>query len=384
MHEVTRENRLLNIGMLGSGFMGRMRSHAYSVIGTIFEDLKVAPRLFAVASLDEGGLEKFAGRFGYRYCTNDWREIVHHPDIHVVTVCLPEQMHEEPVIAALRAGKHVFCEKALSLNVPSCERMVAEAERSTKLCMIGFNYRFLPAVQLARNLIRGGILGNLYHGECRYYQESGHDPDRPAEEVTYAYCEHPLGSSKGLGSHVVDIMRFLMGDMVSVQAAFKTLVPARRTSSGETVETRSDDYAAMTVEFKNGSVGMLSTSKVATGRKNQMRLEVNGSKGSIVFDVEAPNILSIYLDDAPSPELRGFTSINVTEKRHPMMESWWPPAHNLGWEHSHINEIHHWVKCIQENIPVGADGGTFQDGLASMRLIECALRSETKKRRIML
>lgn len=383
MRAVDHTRPILNIGMLGSGFMGKMRSHAFSVVPTIYEDIHVKPILYALASLDDE-VEAFASRFGYSYYTTDWREVVEDPEVDIVMVCTPEHLHEEMSVAALVAGKHVFCEKALSLTVASCLNMVAVAKNATGKNMCGFNYRFLPAIQLARQLILKDIIGDIYYVDCRYFQEAGHDPTRPAEEVTYAYGNNPLGSAKGLGSHAIDTVRFLAGDMLSVNGLYKTFVPRRKTLAGEAYEVKTDDFANMTVEFASGAIGYIATSKISTGRKNQMKFEINGSKGSLQFDVETPNILEVYLDDTTIPELKGFTRVNVTEKSHPLMEYWWPPAHNLGWEHSHINELKHLVECITENKSIGPIGGTFEDGLNAVRITEIALQSSLEGCRRML
>lgn len=384
MDKLAKQREQLNIGVLGSGFMGKMRSHAYSVIGTIFEDLDLVPNLYAVASLDDKNLDGFASRFGFQYQTDNWRELIDDPQISVVTICLPEHLHREAAVAALEAGKHVFCEKALAQTLEDGRAMVAAAGGSRGLSMLGFNYRFLPAVQLARELIQRDLLGRLYSVDCRYYQESGHDPDRPAEDVSYAIGPKALGSAQGLGSHAVDTMRFLIGEIHSVQAILKTHIPTRMTKAGETLPVHVDDSAAMLVEFANSVIGTISTSKVAIGRKNQFRFEINGSKGSLAYDAEESNYLDVYLDNRHPLELRGFTRVNVTEKDHPLMKYWWPPAHNLGWEHSHINEMHHFVMSIQENKAISPLGGTFEDGLQALLLLEGAKQATREGKRVLL
>lgn len=372
MQPIENRKRVLKIGLLGSGFMGRMRAHAYTTVAHMFPNLPIRPQLFAVASLDEQNLPGFAARFDFRYYTNNWKEVVDDERIDILTICLPEHLHAEPAIRGLKSGKHVFCEKALAYKASSAFEMVEVAHQSGRVHMCGLNYRFLPAVQLARKLIHDGQLGQIYTLRASYFQESGHDPNRPIEEVTYAYGEYPLGSARGLGSHVIDTCRFLLGEMSVRQAVFRTFVAQRHTRSGGTYPVRTDDFALITVDFNSGCVGSLCTSKVATGRKNWFSFEVNGSKGSLIFDVEHLNYLRVYLEDGSSSPTRGFIELSVTEKGHPLMGNWWPPGHNLGWEHSHINEIYHFLNCVADSRGVDPLGATFDDGYQAVALVEQA------------
>jgi predicted dehydrogenase len=365
----------LNIGVLGYGFMGRMRSHALSVIAYTYPKLGVLPVHYAVAGLGEEQLSQFASRFGYLYYTTEWRQVIADPQVDAILVCLPEHLHEEASIAALKAGKHVFTEKALALDSLSGHRMLDAAMQSTRIHMVGFNYRFLPAVQFAHHLIEQGVIGKIYTITGRYFQESGHDPQRPAEQVGHAFGPYQLGSARGLGSHLVDIARFLVGEIVAVSASFHTFIPTRQMLDGRAHTVKADDYAAMTVEFNSGAIGQLATSKIATGRKNHFGFEINASKGSLIFDLEQLNCLQVYLSDTDTPELRGFHNINVTEKQHPLTSAWWPPAHNLGWEHSHIAELKHFIECVDAEEEVSPLGATFEDGCRAVDIIEAAFQS---------
>ncbi|MBN1267920.1 MAG: Gfo/Idh/MocA family oxidoreductase [Anaerolineales bacterium] len=372
MKQNVKKKHSLKIGILGNGFMGRMRAHAYLTVAHIMDDLPFVPELVAVSGLDEKSLEAFTGDFNIGFYTKNWADIVDDESIDIINICLPENLHAEPAIRALEQGKHVFCEKALALDAASALEMTRAAEQSGKINMCGMNYRFLPAVQLARDLIHNGDLGNIYTMHACYFQESGHDPYRPVEEVLYAYGENALGSARGLGSHVIDTCRFLLGEMSVLNACFKTFVPERKTKSGDLYRVEVDDFASMTVEFETGAIGMLSTSKVAAGRKNWFRFEINGSKGSLEFNLQDLNTLRVFLPDRSPSQLSGFTDISVTEKAHPLMSPWWPPAHNLGWEHSHINEIHHFLYSIANNQDVGPSGATFHDGYRAVELVEQA------------
>lgn len=372
MKRAENKKKALKIGILGNGFMGRVRAHAYITAAHMFPNLPVRPELYAVSGVDEKSLEEFATCFNIQYYTKNWSDIVEDDGVDIISICLPEHLHAEAAIQALKAGKHVFCEKALALTTSDALAMTQTAQVSDKVNMCGMNYRFFPAIQLARNLIQEGKMGQIYTLRASYYQEAGHDPARPAEDVVYAFGDHPLGSARGLGSHVIDTCRFLLGEMRLRHALFKTFIAERRTRTGKIYPIETDDFAHMTVEFESGAIGTLSTSKVATGRKNWFSLEINGSKCSLEFDLEDLNNLRLYQDDEQCQNLQGFTNINVTEKKHPLMASWWPAAHNLGWEHSHINEIQHFLECVAKNQAAGPLGAIFEDGYRAVALVEQA------------
>lgn len=372
----------INIGMLGYGFMGKVHSHAYTVIPYIFEDLPVVPRLHTVVGLEETQVEAFAHRFGYEHATTEWQAVINSKEIDAVNVCLPEFMHEEVCLAAIEAGKHILCEKPLTLSWESARRVVDAAAQTQLKVMTGFNYRFLPAIRLARELIQRGTLGTLYSIRANYLQESGHDPQRPADQVRYAFGKKQLGTVRGLGSHLIDATRYLMGDVVTVSGLLHTFNHTRLTTDGQTHHVKADELATLQLEFASGAVGILTASAVSTGRKNQFTFEISGTKGSIAFDLEHLNLLQVYLDDHPNPEVRGFSVVNVTEKQHPFMQHWWPPAHILGWEHGHINEMKHFVECIHADQPVGPFGATFEDGMRAAQIGELAWHSSQQGQRL--
>jgi predicted dehydrogenase len=374
----------INIGMLGYGFMGKAHSHAYSVLSHMFADLDMKPVLYAVAGQKEEELKRFADRFGYKYCSTDWRKIAQDPKIDIINVCLPESLHEEACLLALEARKHVLCEKPLALSVSSCQNIVQKASEVRSKTMCGFNYRFLPAIRLAKEILQEGFLKQVYFMAGNYCQETGHDPHRPAEQVRYAYGSDPLGSIRGIGSHLIDMARFLMGEILSVNALLRTFTKVRQTSTGEKYTVQADDVSTMIVEFSSGAAGSLTASAVSTGRKNQLGFEINGSGGSICFDLEHPNDLSVYLDDVPNPRLRGFSQVNVTDKNHSLMSGWWPPGHNLGWEHGHINQLKYFLECICGDREIAPFGATFIDGLKAAEVAEyaCLSSKEGRKRKI--
>jgi predicted dehydrogenase len=375
IHVKCGQKTVVRVGMLGFGFMGRLRSHAYSVVRYMMPELAVTPELYAVAGIEPDDVYRFAQRFGYRWCTTRWQDVIADPKVDIIHVALPEDLHEEVCTEALLAGKNVFCEKPLALSVDSSRRVLEAARDYRAVAMVGFNYRFMPAIQLAHKMITEGLLGRLYFVKMSYAQESGHDPKRAAEQIRYAYGKKQLGSIRGLGSHVIDMARYLAGDIEKVAACMKTFWPDRKTSWGEEYKIKADELATVNVEFVCGAMGAFVTTALATGRKNQFAIEINGSGGSILYDVEQPNLLKVYLDDTLHPELRGFTTVNVTEKSHPLMKHWWPAGHNLGWEHSHIHETAHFLDCIARGLSAAAPGATLIDGLEETRVAEAAYRS---------
>jgi predicted dehydrogenase len=265
-HQAEYDHKAINIGLLGYGFMGRVHSHAYAVISHLFPELTGVPRLYAVAGLGENELKQFAKQFGYVRYSSCWEQVVNDPEVDAIDICLPEHLHEEVCIAALEAGKHVLCEKPLALSLAEAQRIIEKAATVNVKTMCGFNYRFLPAVRLARDLIQQGKLGRVYMVRGHYCQESGHDPNRPAEQVRYAWGARQLGSIRGLGSHLIDTVRFLVGDAVSVNALLHTFVPERKTSNHESYAVKADEFATLQVEFSNDVVGVLTTTGMATGR----------------------------------------------------------------------------------------------------------------------
>ena len=295
-------------------------------------------------------------------------------------VCTPDNEHCAPAIAAAKAGKNVICEKPLAMSVHDARAMAAAAEGVTN--MLCHNYRFIPAVRFARELIDGGALGRIYHLRIRYLQEPGHDPDAPLEDAWYA-TGAGSGVLLGIGSHVIDMARFLAGDIASLSGLVKTYNISRKSRTG-TVESVSADEANISiVEFASGATGTIESSGVATGRKNEQAWEVNGSNGSLCFDLEDPNHLQYYSDDAP-PTLRGFTDISVTDPGHPLRTVYLPAGHNAGWEYGHVHALHHFLECAAAGRSVTPWGATFADGVRVQEAMEAVVESSRSGARITL
>jgi predicted dehydrogenase len=371
----------IGVGVLGYQFMGRAHSNAYRRIPESFWPPAARPRLVALCGRSAERVAAHARRYGYEGYYVDWRAMLEDQRIQIFDNCGPHSLHVEPSIAALEAGKHVMCEKPMALTSADAARMVAAARKAGGRHMCSFNYRFVPAVRLARHIVERGLLGKLYHFRCHYLQESAHDPDRPLAKAPDPNAPW-VGSLLNLGSHVIDMARFLVGEPISVSALMSTFESTRLLPGGERIAAEADDAFLALLEFANGSTGVLEASRVATGRKNRQYWEVNGSKGSLCFDLERLNELQACLEDGTAEGLTGFQNVLVTEAQHPYLKYWWPRGHILGWEHAHVNEIYHFVEAVVGRHDVAPHGATFEDGYRVAVVSDAIVESARTGRRI--
>lgn len=361
--------RVINVGLLGYGFMAKAHSNAYKTMPYIFWPASARPHLRAIAGRTEIKVEEAARRYGFDGYYTSWEGLVDDPEIEVFDNCGSHHMHVEPSIAALEHGKHVVCEKPLALTADDAWRMVLAARASGRAHMCGFNYRFLPAVRLARDLIDRGILGDLYHIRVQYLQQSLHDPERSLGRAPDP-ASATAGAQAVIGCHAVDMARFLVGELATVSALTPRVRDQRPGPGGMPIDLIWDDASVCLVEFAGGAVGTIEASRLATGRANSLRWEVNGSRGSIAFDLERLNELQVYISDAVVSEVVGFQNVMVTAPGHPFSTVWWPNGHVLGWEHAHINELHHVIDAIATGAPVAPYGATFDDGYRAAVIAE--------------
>jgi predicted dehydrogenase len=373
----------LGVGMVGYAFMGAAHSQAWRTAGRVF-DLPLAPSMVALCGRDAEAAARAAATLGWQSSVTDWRELVERSDIDVIDICTPGDTHAEIAIAALDAGKHVLCEKPLGNTVEEVEAMTAAAERARARgvrSMVGFNYRRVPAIALARDLVQQGRVGTVRHVRAVYLQDWIVDPDFPL--VWRLQKEHAGSGALGdIGAHIVDLAQFVIGDLLTgVSALTETFVEERplASSSGGLSATGAQDRGPVTVDdaalftgrFSGGALGSFEATRFATGRKNALRIEVNGSAGSLAFDFEAMNELSFY-DGSDDPATAGFRRILVTEPDHPYLSAWWPPGHLLGYEHSFTHE----VRDLVEAIGTGEDPTpSFRDGLQVQRVLDAVERS---------
>jgi len=372
----------VGVGMIGYGFMGTVHSNAYVKIPYSFPAPAAVPLLAVVCGRNAGKTEGLARRFGYTAWCTDWRELVADPAVRVVDVCTPDNEHCAPSVAAAQAGKHVICEKPQAMSVADARAMAAAAAKAGVKSMLCHNYRFIPAVRLARDLIDQGMLGTIYELRAVYLQEVGHDPAAPLEDCWYA-SGTKSGVLLGIGSHIIDMARFLAGEITTVSGLVKTWNTSRRTRAGKAETVTADEAAVAIVEFAGGAVGTLESSGVATGRKNFQGWEVNGSRGSIVFDLEDPNHLQVYSDHA-AREIQGFANVTVTDPGHPLRIQYLPPGHNAGWEYGHVHALHHFLDCVANDKPVAPYGATFEDGYRIQSVMQAIRESSASGRRVTL
>ena len=371
----------LGIGLLGYGFMGKTHSNAYRTIPYIFWPPSAEVDLVAVCGRREGLVAEAAARYGYREYYTDWRDLVSDDRIQVIDNVGPPELHAEPTIAAVRAGKHAICEKPLAMNAAEAKRMWEAAEEANVKHMCGFNYRFVPAVRLAREVIQRGLLGRIYHFRARYLQESAHTPG-----VAWPLGMGQAGALLILGCHILDVGRFLVGEVARVQAQMTTFSRQRAhpTEPGRTVEIVADEAVQSLLEFEGGATGSIEAAFTCTGRKNQQTWEVNGEQGSLWFDLEDLNRLHVHLDGDTGDvaDLAGFRDVLVSESHHPYYQVWWPHGHILGWEHAHINEIAHFLCAVATNQPVGPAGATFEDGYRAAAICDAVVESARSGRQV--
>jgi predicted dehydrogenase len=373
--------RTIGVGLLGYNFMAKAHSNAYRTMPYIFWPPPARPELVAIAGRTEDRVAEAARRYGYAGYYTSWEELVEDERIELFDNCGSHHMHVEPSIAALNAGKHVICEKPLALSAADAWRMVEAARASGKHHMTGFNYRFVPAIRLAYDLIQRGLLGEIYHLRIQYLQQSLHDPDRPLGKVPEGDSLR-VGSQLNLGSHATDLARFLVGELATVSALTPRYRNQRPGPDGSPVELQWDDASISLVEFENGATGTIEASRLATGRSNALRLEINGARGSIGFDLERLNELQVYLADAVVSEVVGFQDVMVTHPDHPYAKVWWPNWHILGWEHAHINEIHHFIEAIVNGTAVAPLGATFDDGYRAAVIAEAITAASDSGRKV--
>jgi predicted dehydrogenase len=374
----------LGIGMVGHAFMGAAHSQAWRTAPHFF-DLPLQPVMCMVAGRDHGRAATAARQFGWSGSTGDWRDLLDRDDVDLIDVCTPGDSHAEIAIAALDAGKHVLCEKPLANTVDEAEAMVAAAARAADQgvrAMVGFNYRRVPAVAVARQLVAEGRLGEIRHVRAVYLQDWIVDPEFPL--VWRLQAERSgTGALGDLGAHIVDLTQYVIGDTLSGVAAitetFITQRPLTKASAGlratgagvATGEVTVDDAALFLGRFAGGAVASFEATRFATGRKNALRFELNGARGSVAFDFEAMNELWFH-DHALDDREAGFRRILVTEPAHPYVDAWWPPGHGLGYEHTFTHEVADLVTAIAKE---AQPSPSFADGLQVQRVLQAVLDS---------
>lgn len=375
----------LNIGMIGYRFMGKAHSFGINAAPFFFRN-GIEPVKKVICGRAEHLVKQAAEEFGWEEYETDWEKVVSRKDIDIIDVATPTHLHKEIALAAIRNGKHVFCEKPIALNAKESKEMLDAAEKAGIIHMLGHNYRRVPAIALAKKMIEEGKLGKIYHFRGVYLQDWIMDPDFP---VTWQLDKKTAGAGPhaDLNSHVVDLARYLVGEINKVVGMQETIIKKRpKAAVGETLNTMLtadgkvateyadvtvDDMTAFLAKFSNGATGTFEASRFAGGRKNYERIEINGSKGSLVFNFERMNELE-YWTNEDDLEVQGFRTIMVTEGVHPYISAWWPAGHIIGYENTFVNQFADFFKCIKDNAKAQPN---FYDGWKNSQVLDAVAKS---------
>jgi predicted dehydrogenase len=370
----------LGIGLVGYAFMGAAHSQAWRSAPRFF-DLPLHPEMTVLCGRTAEAVEQAASKLGWSEIETDWRKLLNRDDVQLIDICTPGDSHAEIAIAALEAGKHVLCEKPLANTVAEATAMAAAAAKAAEngvRSMVGFTYRRVPAIALARQLVADGKIGTVRHVRAQYLQDWIADPEAP---LSWRLDKQKAGSGAlgDIGAHIVDLTQYITGDRISeISGQLETFVKERPvaaehsglagTAGAERGPVTVDDAAIFLARFGSGALGVFEATRFATGRKNAIRIEINGSAGSLAFDFEDMNVLHYY-DAGEDSRTAGFRRILATEPVHPYVAAWWPPGHLLGYEHAFTHQVVDLVTAVAEGhdpLPSFADGLQVQRVLAAV------------------
>lgn len=350
--------RRVGIGIIGYDGVAKAHLQAILRVATVFWPPPVRPVLVALAGRSAERLQQAAQRYGAQAAYTDWRRLIEDRRVEILVNAGPNDLHGDPCIAAMSRGLHVLCEKPLARSCAEAAKMWNAATRAGVVHMVGYNYRFIPAVLLARQMIVEGRLGQVRHFRARFCDDSMVDPSVP---YSWRHSRAQAGSGVigDLAAHAIDLARFLVGDVSAVSATARVFVDRRpRPQGGEGIVDVEDAIEAV-VEFAAGAVGTLDASTFCPGRKNFLTFEVNGTLGSLVFNLERLNELEVFFrGDA----VNGFRTVMVTESHHPYGGRWWPPGHIIGWEQTFVHQLHRFLTAVAGQGQIGPEGATFEDG----------------------
>jgi predicted dehydrogenase len=380
----------LNVAIIGHNFMGKAHSNAWKQAPRFF-DMEAEPVLKVACGRQAGPLKEFAERWGWERCESDWKKAVRSDDVDIVDISTPTCLHREIALEAIKAGKHVFCEKPIAISYAEAKDMYEAAEKAGIVHFLNHNYRRVPAVRLAKRLIDEGKVGRIFHWRGAYLQDWIVDPSFP---LTWHLRKEAAGAGPqfDLGSHSVDLARYLVGEIGSVMAMAKNFVTERPlpsesaatfkggASGAGTGKVTVEDAAFSVVEFENGALGSFEVSRFAPGRKNYNYFEIYGEKGSILFDFERMNELQFYSTQDPE-YARGFRTILATEPCHDFISNWWPPGHTIGYEHAFVHGVVDFVDAIVRKKKVEPN---FLDGMRNARVLDAGLESAASGARVSL
>ena len=367
-------SKTVNVGIVGTQFMGRAHSNAYMDVSHFF-DLPAVPVMQAACDNVEANIEPFCKQFGWASAETSWEKLLARDDIDLIDICTSNAVHMPIAVAAAKAGKHVICEKPVAMNADEARAMLDAAEEAGVRHMVAFNYRRVPAIALARRMIDEGKIGRVFHFNAVYYQDWLVDPKFPyvwRHDKTIAGS----GAHGDMNAHIVDLARFLVGEIEAVCGAEEVFIKQRKTADGSrTGEVTADDALFSLARFREGAMGSFMATRFASGRKNFLRFELFGSEGSLLFNLERLNELQYYSRSEPGCE-QGFRTILATESDHPYISKWWPPGHIIGWEHTFIHEIADLLTAISTGDSIKPD---FYDGLRNQQVLDAMQQAAAEK-----
>ena len=376
--------KTLNIGLIGYQFMGKAHSNAYRQVNRFF-DLPAQVHMHTICGRNEENVKKAAKTLGWSHYETDWRKVIANPDIDVIDISTPGNTHAEIAIEAAKAGKAVWCEKPIGNTLKEAEDMLKAVMEHTVPHAVFHNYRKAPAVALVKKMIEEGRLGTLYHFRAVYLQDWIADPSFP---LVWRLQKEIAGSGThgDINAHIIDLARHLVGEFDEVCGLLHTFVKQRplageiddklgAKASDKMGDVTVDDAAMFLAKFKGGTLGTFEASRFAVGRKNKNSFEINGSKGSVVFDLERMNELEYFNNDDPA-DVQGFRRIQVTDSVHPYAGNFWPVGHIIGYEHTFVNLVADAVRNMSEGKPIEPN---FVDGYENQKVLDAVERSSETK-----
>ena len=371
----------INVSLIGYKFMGKAHSQAFRDVPFYFPDVKLSPVMKAICGRDEKGVREAQGQFGWQEYELDYRKLIERQDIGLIDIATGNNVHAEMAVGAPQAGKHIYCDKPLAMNVEEARRMVDAVKKAGVINMVNFNYRAVPAIKFARQLIDEGVIGRVFHWRGFYLQDWIIDPGFP---LVWRLEGDKAGSGShgDLAAHLIDLAHYLVGDIDEVSGLQETFVKQRprlasatggvtAAASAEMGEVTVDDASLFLAKFKNGAVGTFEATRFAAGHRNGNMFEINGEKGSIRFNVERMNEIEFY-DHTDPGDRQGFRVIAATEGAHPWMGAWWPPAHIIGWAQTFTHQVYELLNGIAGNT---CPHPNFEDGLKCQMVLEAVTRS---------
>lgn len=368
----------IRIGLIGTGLMGRIHTNGYKRLGDFFPEYEYRPVLQVACARREDKVKAFAEQWGYKHTETDWRAVIARDDVDAVDICTPNDSHAEIAIAAAEAGKMILCEKPLSRTVEEGEKMVAAIEKAGVKNTVWYNYRRVPAVTLAKQIVDSGKLGRIFHFRSNFLQDWTISPDVPqGGDATWRLDADAAGSgvTGDLLAHCIDLAMWVNGGITDVSAMTETFIKERKDTSGQVKKVGIDDASIFHCHFENGSLGLFEATRYARGHKALFTFEINGEHASIRWDLHDLNRLE-YFDHSDDSVVRGWRSVLVTDGDQPYMKRWWIPGTSIGYEHSFVHQVAEFFKSLESDAPCSP---TFKDALETQKVCQAVLESAASK-----